>query len=142
KKSDVNNNSKNDPPSDVGNHKQSFKQLSQDPNFKPRVLVRGSGSIGNAKKHHEEYVTISNSFDLLSEDSMDEEFDTSIWPKLREDVDDLMENGIYPSKEIRADWSSRKMKYFYDNCHKFHLILLMKRKRMMWILKLIELLLT
>ncbi|GJW24413.1 RNA-directed DNA polymerase, eukaryota, reverse transcriptase zinc-binding domain protein, partial [Tanacetum coccineum] len=32
-----------------------------------------------------------------------------------------MENGIYPTKEIRAEWSLRQMEYFYNNCHKFHL---------------------
>lgn len=32
-----------------------------------------------------------------------------------------MEAGIYPSKEIRADWSLKQMEYFYNNCHKFHL---------------------
>ncbi|GJV81463.1 RNA-directed DNA polymerase, eukaryota, reverse transcriptase zinc-binding domain protein [Tanacetum coccineum] len=118
---DGKNEQKGDNSSAVKNQGKSLRQLSQDPNFKPRVLVRGSGSDGNVKKHHEESVPVSNSFDLLSEDAMDEEYDTIIWPKLRADVDDLMENGIYPSKEIRADWSSRQMKYFYDNCHKFHL---------------------
>ncbi|GKE81574.1 putative reverse transcriptase domain-containing protein, partial [Tanacetum coccineum] len=49
------------------------------------------------------------------------EYDISIWPKLKGDVDDFMENIIYPSKEIRAEWSPRQMEYFYNNCHKFHL---------------------
>ncbi|GJR53136.1 hypothetical protein Tco_1403657 [Tanacetum coccineum] len=89
--------------------------------FRPKVLVRGSNSDSDTKKHLDEAVPISNSFDLLSDEAMDEEYATSIWPKLKGDVDDLMENGIYPTKEIRAEWSLRQMEYFYNNCHKFHL---------------------
>ncbi|GKD86537.1 hypothetical protein Tco_1357691, partial [Tanacetum coccineum] len=69
----------------------------------------------------EEFVPVSNSFSMLSEEVMNEEYDNSIWPKLKGDVDDLMENGIYPSKEIRAYWFLRQMDYFYNNCHKFYL---------------------
>ncbi|GJZ25328.1 RNA-directed DNA polymerase, eukaryota, reverse transcriptase zinc-binding domain protein [Tanacetum coccineum] len=121
KNADVKSNSKNDNSYDVGIQKKSLRQLSQDPNFKPKVLVRGSGSSGNIMRSQEEFVPVSNSFGVLSEEAMNEEYDNSIWPKLKGDVDDLMENGIYPSKEIRADWSLRQMEYFYNNCHKFHL---------------------
>ncbi|GJV32772.1 hypothetical protein Tco_1393172 [Tanacetum coccineum] len=89
--------------------------------FRPKVLVQGSSSNGNTKKPFDEAVPISNSFDLLSDEAMDEEYASSIWPKLKGDVDDLMENGIYPSKLIRAEWSLRQMEYFYNNCHKLHL---------------------
>ncbi|GKD99829.1 hypothetical protein Tco_1387813, partial [Tanacetum coccineum] len=34
----------------------------------------------------------------------------------KKNVVENIENGIYPLKEIRADWSARQMKYFYDNC--------------------------
>ncbi|GKC26968.1 putative reverse transcriptase domain-containing protein [Tanacetum coccineum] len=121
KNMDAVNNSKSDMPSDVVNQKKSLRQLSQDPNFKPKVLVRGSGSNSNSKVSIDEVVPTSNSFDLLSEEAMNEEYDTSIWPKLKGDVDDFIENGIYPSKEIRAEWSPRQMEYFYNNCHKFNL---------------------
>ncbi|GKB12254.1 putative reverse transcriptase domain-containing protein, partial [Tanacetum coccineum] len=89
--------------------------------FRPKVLVRGSNSDGDSKKFPDEAVPVSNSFDLLSDEAMNEEYATSIWPKLKGDVDEFMENGIYPTKEIRAEWSLRQMEYFYNNCHKFHL---------------------
>nr|GFA81144.1 hypothetical protein [Tanacetum cinerariifolium] len=44
-----------------------------------------------------------------------------VWPELKEEVDILMEAGIYPSKQVRMDWSIHQMDYFYKNCHKFHL---------------------
>lgn len=105
----------------VGNQKKSLRQLSRDPNFKPKIIVRGSGSGSNPMEIQEEVVPISNSFDHLSDDVMNEEFESNVWPKLKGEVDDIMEAGIYPSKAIRADWSLHQMDYFYNNCHKFHL---------------------
>ncbi|GKC56326.1 RNA-directed DNA polymerase, eukaryota, reverse transcriptase zinc-binding domain protein [Tanacetum coccineum] len=121
KKVEVRNSSMNDKPSDAGEQKKSLRELSHDPNFKPKVLVRGSGSKGISLDCQDEVVPVSNLFDVLSDEVMNEEFDNVIWPKLKGEVDDVMENGIYPSKEIRAEWSLRQMEYFYNNCHKFHL---------------------
>ncbi|GJT86927.1 hypothetical protein Tco_1068644 [Tanacetum coccineum] len=121
KKAEVRNSSMNDKPSDAGEQKKSLRELSHDPNFKPKVLVRGSGSKGNSLDIQDEVVPVSNSFDVLSDEVMNEEFDSVIWPKLKGEVDDVLENGIYPSKEIRADWSLKQMEYFYNNWHKFHL---------------------
>ncbi|PWA98164.1 hypothetical protein CTI12_AA022120 [Artemisia annua] len=79
--------------------------------IRPKVLVKGSASGSNTDKIIEEDVPISNSFHVLTDDVMNEE----------NDVDELMEAGIYPSKEIRANWSLKQMEYFYNNCHKFSL---------------------
>lgn len=87
----------------------------------PKFLSEVRGSGNNADKVLEEAVPISNSFQALTDDAMNEEYESSIWPRLRNDVDEHMETGIYPSKEIRADWSLKQMEYFYNNCHKFHL---------------------
>lgn len=54
-------------------------QKSKDPDFKPKVLVRGSGSGNNADKVLEEAVPISNSFQALTDDAMNEEYESSIW---------------------------------------------------------------
>ncbi|GJS05680.1 hypothetical protein Tco_0322188 [Tanacetum coccineum] len=115
------NNNKNDLSSDVGYQKKSLRQLSNDPNFKPKVLVRGSDSESNSKKIQEEVVLVFNPFDVLSDEALNEEYESSVWPKLRDEVGDIFESGSYPSKEIRANWSLRQLKYFYDNCQKFHL---------------------
>ncbi|PWA74582.1 hypothetical protein CTI12_AA175650 [Artemisia annua] len=113
--------SNNDNIGNVGNQKKTLRQLSSDPNFKPKVLVRGSGSGSNHKEIQEEVVPVSNSFDVLADEAMNDEYDSSVWLKLKVQVDDIMEAGIYPSKAIRADWSLKQMDYFYNNCHKFHL---------------------
>lgn len=55
------------------------------------------------------------------EEVIDEEYENEIWPKLKQDVVNVMETGIYPSKEVRLGWSLRQTKYFYNNCHGFGL---------------------
>nr|GEU35244.1 hypothetical protein [Tanacetum cinerariifolium] len=53
--------------------------------------------------------------------NVNDEFESKVWPELKEEVDILMEASIYPSKQVRMDWSIHQMDYFYKNCHKFHL---------------------
>ncbi|GJW28181.1 hypothetical protein Tco_0045056 [Tanacetum coccineum] len=53
--------------------------------------------------------------------NVDDEFESKVWPELKEEVDILLEVGIYPSKTIRLDWIIHQMNYFYKNNHKFHL---------------------
>ncbi|GKE26447.1 hypothetical protein Tco_1441831, partial [Tanacetum coccineum] len=121
KNGDAKNNSKNVNSSDVEGQKKSLRQLSQDPNFKPKVLVRGSGSGSGLKKNQEDVVPVSNPFDVLFDDAMNAEFESKIWPKLRSEIDALMETSVYPYKEVRVVWSLRQAEYFYNNCHKYHL---------------------
>nr|GEW69226.1 hypothetical protein [Tanacetum cinerariifolium] len=110
----------------------SLQQISKDPNFKPKVLLRGSTSKNSPISVFEQAIPIKNSFQLLVEEDMDqsnlegginvqEEFDSKVWPALKEEVDILMEAGIYPSKAVRLDWTIHQMDYFYKNCHKFYL---------------------
>ncbi|GKB46389.1 hypothetical protein Tco_0897142 [Tanacetum coccineum] len=100
--------------------------------FRPKVLVRGSGSNGVSNDPIGKDVPISNSFISLAEAGMveddnateadfDEECELKIWPELQKAVDDIMKAGIYPSKATRMEWSLRQMDYFYGNCHKFKL---------------------
>ncbi|GKB93011.1 nucleotide-binding alpha-beta plait domain-containing protein [Tanacetum coccineum] len=109
KNMEVKKNFKNDK-SDAGNQKKSLRELSHDPNFKPRVLARGSGSDSNSKKSLDEAIPVSNSFDLLSDEAMDEEFSTSIWPKLKGEVDDLMENDEEIDMNSEVDGVASDMK--------------------------------
>ncbi|GJV25697.1 putative RNA-directed DNA polymerase [Tanacetum coccineum] len=121
KNGDAKNNSKNVNSSDVEGQKKSLRHLSQDLNFKPKVLVRGSGLGSDLKKNQEDVVPFSNPFDELFDDAMNAEFESSIWPKLHSEIDELMETGVYPSKEVRAVWSLCQAEYFYNNCHKYHI---------------------
>ena len=100
--------------------------------FRPRVLVRGSGSGKDDINLSNENVPVSNSFQVLDDqemaekescivEGMDEEYENEIWPKLKQDVVNIMETGIYPSKEVRLGWSLRQTEYFYNNCHGFGL---------------------
>ncbi|GJZ35720.1 hypothetical protein Tco_0581537 [Tanacetum coccineum] len=106
--------------------------------FRPKVLVRGSGSDKNfVEASLNEDIPVKNSFNVLrphpkkSSDNDDvedlgginvnEEFDSKVWPSLKEEVDILLEAGIYPSRQVRLDWTIHQMDYFYKNCHKFHL---------------------
>ncbi|GJY52481.1 putative reverse transcriptase domain-containing protein [Tanacetum coccineum] len=86
----------------------SLQQISKDPNFKPKVLLRGSTSKNSFVSASEEAILIKNSFQVLEEEDMDQK-----------EVDILMEDGIYPSKTVRLDWTIHQMDYFYKNCHKF-----------------------
>nr|GEZ62090.1 hypothetical protein [Tanacetum cinerariifolium] len=54
-------------------------------------------------------------------EDMEEEYNTEIWPKLKQDVVDIMESGSYPSSSIRADWSLAQINFFYQNCSKYRL---------------------
>ncbi|PWA85504.1 RNA-directed DNA polymerase, eukaryota, Reverse transcriptase zinc-binding domain protein [Artemisia annua] len=87
-----------------------------DHNFRPKVLVRGSGSGKYDFNLCNENFPASNSFDVLGdqemmdkekavEEAMDEEYINVIWPKLKQEVINVMETGIYPSKAIRLGWS-------------------------------------
>ncbi|PWA71325.1 RNA-directed DNA polymerase, eukaryota, Reverse transcriptase zinc-binding domain protein [Artemisia annua] len=103
-----------------------LQQLSKDPNFKPKILVRGSGSKTSFEAVVHESVPISNSFQGLTDVDMGEvndkeEFYSKVWPNLKEDVDILFEAGIYPSQAIRVEWTSHQLDYFYRNCHKYQL---------------------
>nr|GEY62154.1 hypothetical protein [Tanacetum cinerariifolium] len=104
----VTSNSENNNSNDVGIQKKSLRQLSQDPNFKPKVLVRGFGSGGNVTKTQEESVPVSNSFDLLFEEAMNKEYDSSIF---------LWVKGIDPGK---IDYTKKTVKY-YEMWLKYHI---------------------
>nr|GEU82219.1 hypothetical protein [Tanacetum cinerariifolium] len=100
-------------------------------NYRPKVLVRGSGSNNVTKRPLNEDITVKNHFNILSNKgenvkdlgdiNVNEEFESKVWPDLKEEVDILLEAGIYPSKQVRLDWSIHQMDYFYKNYHKFHL---------------------
>ncbi|GJU63446.1 putative reverse transcriptase domain-containing protein [Tanacetum coccineum] len=115
----------------VNSVSKSLNQTSKDPNFKPKVLVRGSGSINVSNLVPDETIPVKNAFSVLrNEDAeleergdinVNEEFESKVWPALKEEVDVLMEAGIYPSKSVRLDWTIHQIDYFYKNCHKYHL---------------------
>nr|GEV06483.1 putative reverse transcriptase domain-containing protein [Tanacetum cinerariifolium] len=110
--------------------KKPLYQYRNDPNFKPKVMVRGSGSNNNVNLVSDKTIPIKNPFNVLcneGDDSNDmgwinvnDEFVSKVWPELKEEVDILMEAGIYPSKQVRMDWSIHQMDYFYKS-RKFHL---------------------
>ncbi|GJW75105.1 hypothetical protein Tco_0134475 [Tanacetum coccineum] len=54
-------------------------------------------------------------------ETMEEEYNSEIWPKLKQDVIDVMETGIYPASNVRAEWSLAQINFFYSNCHKYGL---------------------
>ncbi|PWA41468.1 hypothetical protein CTI12_AA553620 [Artemisia annua] len=104
----------------------------RDPNFMPKILVRGSGAKGTSGEVSNESIPISNAYQVLDDLDMEqcnevkdvntqEEFYSKVWPALKEEVDVLMEAGIYPSKAVRLEWSIHQMDYFYKNCHQFQL---------------------
>nr|GFB35094.1 hypothetical protein [Tanacetum cinerariifolium] len=106
----------------------SQNSMSQD---KSGVLVRGSGYAKVMDNTMNEDIHVKNSFNVLNSNGdnvedlgdikVNEEFESKVWPDLKEEVDILLEAGIYPSKQVRLDWSIHQMDYFYKNCHKFHL---------------------
>ena len=123
--------SKNNSKSATSNEKRNLQQLSKDPNFRPRVLVRGSSSNNETGDNRNEPIPVKNSFSALVDEVMVcgdsdknksnvDDFE-SIWPDLKSEVDILMEAGIYPSKSVRLDWTVHQMDYFYKNCHKYQL---------------------
>nr|GEV19294.1 hypothetical protein [Tanacetum cinerariifolium] len=110
----------------------SLQQISKDPNFKPKVLLRGLNLRNSLMSVYEEALPTKNSFHLLKVEDKDqsnedgdinvqEELGNKVWPTLKEEVDILMEAGIYPSKAIRIDWTIHQMDYFYKNCYKYNL---------------------
>ncbi|GKF77988.1 hypothetical protein Tco_0230458, partial [Tanacetum coccineum] len=74
--------------------------------FRPKVLVRGSGSIVVGMSSLSEDVPIKNSFQVLDDE---------------QDFIDVMETGIYPTLNVRAKWSLAQINFFYSNCHKYRL---------------------
>lgn len=111
--------------------KSTLQHLSNNPNFKPKVLVKGSSSKNPFAGIIDESVPIKNSYQVLIDEEMDlggndskgsdiGDFD-SVWPDLKNEVDTLMKAGIYPSKAVRLEWTVHQMDYFYKNCHKFNL---------------------
>ncbi|PWA51582.1 hypothetical protein CTI12_AA463000 [Artemisia annua] len=116
----------------TSNEPKSLHQLSKDPHFKPTLLVRGSGSKTSSKAVAKEAIPLSNAFQVLTDEEMEQctgdddliakkESDNNSWRALKEEVDLLLEAGIYPSKVIRLEWSVHQLDYFYKNCHKFQL---------------------
>ncbi|GKE06544.1 RNA-directed DNA polymerase, eukaryota, reverse transcriptase zinc-binding domain protein [Tanacetum coccineum] len=97
--------------------------------FRPKVLVRGSGSAVAGMSSLSEDVPVKNSFQVLDDEvmkdqeecvleTMEEEYNSEILPKLKQDV---METGIYPALNVRAEWSLAQINFFYRNCHKYGL---------------------
>nr|GFD02945.1 hypothetical protein [Tanacetum cinerariifolium] len=74
-------------------------------NFRPKVL-------DDQVMHDKEECVLEN---------IEEEYNSEIWPKLKQDVFDIMESGSYPSSSIRADWSLAQINFFYQNCSKYGL---------------------
>nr|GFA28005.1 hypothetical protein [Tanacetum cinerariifolium] len=79
-------------------------------NFRPKVLVRGSGFAVAGMSSLKEDVPVRNSFQVFDDqvmqdkeecvlEDMEEEYNSEIWPKLKQDVVDIMESGSYPSED-------------------------------------------
>ncbi|GJX20776.1 RNA-directed DNA polymerase, eukaryota, reverse transcriptase zinc-binding domain protein, partial [Tanacetum coccineum] len=75
-------------------------------NFKPKVLVRGSGSYGSTDGVLSEIVPVANYFQALDDQVM-------------EDKEKAIEAAM--DIEYENDWSLREMDFFYQNCHKYGL---------------------
>ncbi|GJR87040.1 translation initiation factor IF-2-like protein isoform X1 [Tanacetum coccineum] len=75
-------------------------------NFKPKVLVRGSGSYGSTNGVLSEIVPVANYFQALDDQVM-------------EDKEKAIEAAM--DIEYENDWSLREMDFFYQNCHKYGL---------------------
>nr|GEX35131.1 hypothetical protein [Tanacetum cinerariifolium] len=99
-------------------------------NFRPKVLVRGSDSVSNRMNIIREDVPVKNSLQVLDDqvmkdkedyvlESMEEEYKSEIWPNLMQDVINVMESGVYPSKTVCTEWSLAQIDYFYKNCIKY-----------------------
>ncbi|GJV93158.1 hypothetical protein Tco_1540971 [Tanacetum coccineum] len=82
----------------------SLQQISKNPNYKPKVLVRGSNSKDSPGIISMEPIPISNSFQVLVD----------------EDVVQCSK-GSDMNLEDELDWTIHQMDYFYKNYHKFHL---------------------
>nr|GEW70738.1 hypothetical protein [Tanacetum cinerariifolium] len=51
--------------------------------------------------------------------SINEEFDSAVWPKLKLEVISVMKSSIYPSLKTRSDWSSSQLDFFYKSCSNY-----------------------
>ncbi|GKB51609.1 RNA-directed DNA polymerase, eukaryota, reverse transcriptase zinc-binding domain protein [Tanacetum coccineum] len=100
--------------------------------FRPKVLVRGSSSTIAGMNSCNEDVPVKNSFQVLDDqvmkdkeecvlENMEEEYNSELWPKLKQDVIDVMETVIYPAWTIHAEWSLTQMNFFYNNYHRYGL---------------------
>ncbi|GKA50944.1 RNA-directed DNA polymerase, eukaryota, reverse transcriptase zinc-binding domain protein [Tanacetum coccineum] len=98
-------------------------------NFLPKVLVKGSGS-SKPVDVVDENVSVKNSFQVFDDhdivdkdecflDSVDEEYRSIVWPKLKSEVEEVMRSGVYPSKPVRSNRSLSQLDYFYNNCPKY-----------------------
>ncbi|GKC43262.1 gamma interferon inducible lysosomal thiol reductase [Tanacetum coccineum] len=88
---------------------------SGDGDFRPRVLVRRSGSIHADKSSRSEDIPVKNSFQALDDQLMKDK---------DECVLDAMEEEEEEEEEYRSEiWPTLKPKidYFYKNCHKYGL---------------------
>lgn len=101
-------------------------------NFKPIVLVRGSGFASNSDKIMSEDIPVSNTFHALSDQEMadkdevfisgaGEEYTNVVWPKLQKEVKEVMKSGVYPSTEVKSNWSLSQLDYFFQNCSKIRM---------------------
>ncbi|GJW47602.1 putative reverse transcriptase domain-containing protein [Tanacetum coccineum] len=92
----------------------------------------GSGSVNATKSALSENIPVKNSFQALDDvdqlmkekencvlESMEEEYESEIWPKLKQDVINILESGIYPSSSVRANWSIAQVNFFYQNYSKY-----------------------
>nr|GEZ19827.1 reverse transcriptase domain, reverse transcriptase zinc-binding domain protein [Tanacetum cinerariifolium] len=82
--------------------------LNTDSQMKQGFRVQNNGGFNSSRQfgsgfsyYKDEAVPISNSFEILSTEAMNEEFDFVIWPKLKGEVNDLKEND--PSYEDEED---------------------------------------
>ncbi|GJV27544.1 putative RNA-directed DNA polymerase [Tanacetum coccineum] len=96
--------------------------------FKPKVLVMGSGSKPGSVMIED--LSLKNAFQALVDHDMidkvedllgntDEEYVKVIWPKLQLEVEEIMKSGGYPSLGVRINWSLAQLDFFYKNCSSF-----------------------
>lgn len=122
--------SKLEVPNDSGMVQKPALSTKYNENFKPKVLVRGSGSNDKLKGIASENIPIANSFqafedhDMVDKEeefnkSVNDEYDKTVWPMLKKEMDSIMKSGIYPSLKTRTDWSLSQLDYFYKNCSNY-----------------------
>ncbi|GKA49973.1 RNA-directed DNA polymerase, eukaryota, reverse transcriptase zinc-binding domain protein [Tanacetum coccineum] len=96
--------------------------------FKPKVLVRGSGSTSGSTMVED--LPLKNAFQALDDHDMidknedaieniDEEYANVVWPKLKLKVEETMKSGVYPSLAVKTNWSLSQLDFFYKNCSSF-----------------------
>ena len=95
-------------------HSKSLQQLSKDPSFKPKILVRGSSSNNTSGGAIAENITLSNSFSAFNDEVMLDDAlggsekkqdicENNEWHDLKREVDVLFSACVYPSKTVRLD---------------------------------------